>query len=113
MVPNRVRVSFASVVIVIAALSVPISGHKSDQKTDRKLAKMDKALAAFVENEDPGDQEVIVRLVPGASLALADTLRGNGRKVKHVHRSINAVAVTLSASDLEELSALPSVASIS
>src|SRR3982751_6560449 len=117
MVPNCVRVSFASVIIITPALSVPVSGHKSDQKSDQKaarqLAKMDKALAAAVENGDPGEQPVIIRLAPGASLELADTLRSNGRKVKHVHRSINAVAVTVSASDLEVLSTLPSVESIS
>src|SRR4051812_25955827 len=110
---NRVRTAFAFVVIITAALSAPITGQKVVDKDQRKLAKLDKVVSAAVANNDSSEQRVIIRLVPGASLALADTLRANGRKVKHVHPSINAIAATITAADLDTLSSLASVASIS
>ncbi|HST74654.1 MAG TPA: hypothetical protein VLJ20_04720, partial [Acetobacteraceae bacterium] len=113
MLSNRVRVSFTSVIVITVALSAPIIGQKAADKDQRKLAKLDKPLAVAVENSDPNERRVIIRLVPGASLALADTLRANGRKVQHVHPSINAIAATVPAADLGLLANLPSVASIS
>ena len=112
MLSNRLRSSLASVILIATALSVPVIAQKAD-KESRKPAKLDKALTTVVENDDKGEQRVIIRLVPGASLALADTLRANGRKVNHVHPSINAIAATIPAADLDMLASLPSVASIS
>src|SRR4029078_1028636 len=75
--------------------------------------KLDESLRNLVESGCTDSQSVIVRPKPGSRGGLRDSLKAHGNKVAGEFATINAVAATVSCSDLQTLASFQYTLSVS
>ena len=110
MLSNSFR--FRSASIVFAALILPAASADA-QVPDRLLSKLDSRLSSSVRARQSDTKRVIIRTTSDGIPQLTDALKGNRRFVRRHHATINALAADVPVSELESLSKLPFVESIS
>src|SRR5436190_1740220 len=104
---SRAVVRWLLIVVGSAALAVPAAAAPRAH-----TAHVDKAVSRALAKGD-GRQRVIVRTQSGGGGLLRHRLELRGKHVRTEHEGIDAVTVTLTASDVQDLVRDPSVVSIS
>jgi hypothetical protein len=104
---------FVAVFLVLgSALGVDRAGAQTSDNVGT-TSKLDRALWTSVRSGHSGWQRVIIQTNTGDAPALADALRKRGNIVKRSHAIINGLTATVPVGELESLSRLSSVKSIS
>jgi serine protease AprX len=99
--------------VIIAAVAVAgIAGSPGTADAQHAHATLDRALAQAAVSA-PDVQPVIVRVTPGARLAVKDQLTAAGYHVTGEHASIDGLVVQLPSTALTELAANPDIVSMS
>src|SRR5262245_6462334 len=78
-----------------------------------QLSKIDAALQAALQSQEPRRLRVIVRIQPGRVGFERQALKGNGFAIRAEHKLINAISLEVPASALSGLAKNPNVLSIS
>ncbi len=94
-------------VVITAAAASPVSADAQPWR-----AKLDTAVATAAA-EGTGTQPIIVRVTPGARLAVSDQLKASGYRITGEHASIDGLAVEVPAAAVVELARNPLILSIS
>jgi serine protease AprX len=101
-----------SALFFIAVLVLPAIAADA-QSPRRLISKLDAPLSSSVRARHPGTKRVIIRTTSDGIPRLTDALQDNGRYLRRVHSSINAMTADVPMDALEGLSQLPFVESIS
>ncbi len=106
---------FRSTVIFFAALilSATTANAQSPQHPQRLMSKLDARLSSSVRARHADTKRVIIRTTSDGVSRLTNTLKGKRRFVRRHHATINALSADVPAAELESLSKLPFVESIS
>ena len=108
----RISKFVAAFLVVGSAFGVDRAGAQTSDNVGT-TSKLDRALSTSVRNGHSGWQRVIIQANPDHAPALAAKLRERGSIVKRSHAIINGLTATVPVSELESLSRLSSVKSIS
>ena len=101
-----------STFIFVAAL-VLLATAANGQPPQRLISKLDARLSSSVRAGHSDTRRVIIRTTSGGIPRLAEALKSNRRFVRRTHSTINALTAHVPVSELESLSRLPFVESIS
>lgn len=102
---------FRSTFIVAALLLTAIAANA--QPPQRLISKLDSRLSSSVRARTTETKRVIIRTTSNGIPRLTNALRGNRRFVRRQHSTINALTAHVPVAELEDLSKLPFVESIS
>ena len=101
-----------STLILFAALVLPATATNA-QPPQRLISKLDARLSSSVRAGHTDTRRVIIRTTSDGIPKLTDALKANRRFVRRVHSTINALTAHVPVAELEGLSRLPFVESIS
>ena len=104
----RLRSTF----IFFAALILPATATNT-QPPQRLISKLDARLSSSVRAGHTDTKRIIIRTTSDGIPRLTDVLKGNRRYVRRLHSTINALTAHVPVTELEGLSRLPFVESIS
>ena len=102
---------FRSIFIVAAFLLSAIAANA--QPPQRLMSKLDARLSSSVRARHSDTKRVIIRTTSDGIPRLTNALNGNRRFVRRLHSTINALTAHVPVAELESLSKLPFVESIS
>ena len=101
-----------STFIFVAALVLTATATNA-QPPQRLISKLDARLSSSVRAGHTDTRRVIIRTTSDGIPKLTDALKANRRVVRRVHSTINALTAHVPVAELEGLSRLPFVESIS
>ena len=103
---------FRSTFIFLAALVLPATATNA-QPPQRLISKLDARLSSSVRAGHSDTRRVIIRTTSNGIPRLTNALKGNRRFVRRLHSTINALTAHVPVAELESLTKLPFVESIS